>query len=283
MLDHEIVKFYNSVKDPLWPEIHSYADYSLLPNVIKDECDNLHDFNNRKKEICNSDYWINATTEICVYKDLAFVPIAKCAYVYYTTLFNNLGWEKVSLKDVDLKNIKLFGVVMHPLQRRLKGISQWLVFSYQKNQNSNFLTNPWIKSSAPDIDWDQLFIDIQSTYLKNIIRSVFISDVHSMPYSLEFGSLLDKINWIPMDIMSDNDVKLSMMNFFKFQGFNIQLPLDDKRLHISSDNQNKIFNIVKSEFYNNDTNLVNFHKLYSNDLKLYYNLIDTFSLDWQHI
>lgn len=278
MLDHEIVKFYNSIKDPAWPEIHSYADYSLLSNVIKDECNTLHRFQDRKTEICNPNYWINLATDVYVYKNLVFFPIEKCAFVYYTTMFNNLGWEKVPLHTIDIKNNKLFGLVMHPLQRRLKGITQWLVLSYAKNQKT-----PSDTLLHKDVDWDQLFIDIQSKYLRNIIRSVIISDGHSMPYTLQFRNLLDQINWIPMDTLSDNDIKKSMMSFFKLHGHNIQLPLNDQRIHVSSDNQNQIFDIVKNEFYSDDVNLYQFYKIYSNDLKFYYNLIDTFTPDWQHI
>jgi hypothetical protein len=282
MLDSEVVKFYNDVKDKDWPSIESYADYLRLPDLIKDECNELHDFENRKNQICNHDYWLNHTGYVCVYKDLAFVPVQKCAYFYNTTLFTNLGWKKVPLVDVDIQNTKFFGTIVHPLQRRLKGLTQWLIECYSTEDVQLLESNPWILAPMT-IDWEQLKTDLSARYLKKLIQTVAVGDIHSTPYSTMFGSVLDQIHWIPMDQYTDNEVKMIMMNFFKLHGHNIQLPLDDQRLHVSGSEKTDIFNFIENEFHSAPENIYTFYKFYSNDLKFYYNLINNFTPDWQHI
>jgi hypothetical protein len=282
MLDSEVVKFYNNVKDTEWHSIESYADYLRLPPNIKNECATLHKFEDRKNQICDPDHWLHLTTRVCVFEDLAFVPVQKCAYFYNTTIFTNLGWQMVPLSAVDLKKTKFFGSVMHPLQRRLKGLTQWLVECYRTQATVPLESNPWVIAPTP-IDWAQLKYDWKAGYLKNLIQSVGVGDPHSYPYHIQFGNMLSKINWIPMDQYSDNEVKIIMMDFFKLYGHNVQLPLDDQRLHVSSPEQNEIFDFIKTEFYNSPENLYSFYKFYSKDLKFFYNLLDNFNPNWQHL
>jgi hypothetical protein len=284
MIDIEIIKFYNSVKDPLWPDIHSYRDYQLLPAYIKDECNNLHNFQSRKEEICDADYWIKQTLNVCVYKDLAFVPITKCAYTYHTSLFNSMGWKMVRLCDVDVENTKFFGVIMHPIARRLKGIAQWLVTSYNETVPRWSPTNPWVFNDDDiNVNWTQLHNDINTKYFKKLLGNIGLGDNHSLPYSTLFGNLLDKVHWIPMDLFTKTQVHDSLMSFFKLHGHDIQLSADRKPLNVSTDNQLQVYNTVKEIFNNNPQEHYQLYQIYSTDLKFYYNLVDKFTPDWQHI
>ena len=282
MIDIEIVRFYNDVKASSWPDIANYYEYQKLPAHIKNQCDNLHNFQSRKNDICNSDYWRSHLLEVCVYKNLAYVPVAKCACTFYGTMFHNMGWKTVKLIDVDIKNTKFFGLLMHPLERRHKGITEWIVKSYYEHTPQPLGDNHWL-SSPGEINWSQLHTDINTKYFNNLLNSIGFGDIHSIPYYLMFGSLLDKINWIPMDTLSKTETQISLMNFFNLHGHNIQLPLDVVPLHVSEKNQLQVYNIVK-EIFNNDPNAIyQFYILYGNDLKLYYNLLDNFTLDWQNI
>ena len=280
MLDLEIIKYYNNVKDSSWPNIQSYAEYLTLPNFIKQECEKLHEFQRHKQLICDSTHWATITTRVCVYKNLAFVPIAKCAFRYYTTMFTDLGWELVNLNQLDVENTNFVGVVMHPLQRRLKGLTEWIMESYAMHAPVKSLNNPWGYEDM-EIDWAQLKSDIKTKYFKKLVESVNIGDNHSQPYSVLFGNFLNKVNWIPMDVMSSDQVKISMMKFFHSHGHSIQLPLGDRHLGVSSSQKLELFNIVKSTCYNTSQQHLDFHKFYSEDLKFYYHLLDNFSPDWQ--
>ena len=171
---------------------------------------------------------------------------------------------------------------MDPLTRWVKGLTQWLVISYRTGDLVPSPSNPWTDVySTPD--WEQLKFDLKNKYLKNIIGSVSVGDTHSLSYSAMLGPLLDKTHWIPMGRLSDDELKIAMMEFFKLNGHNITLPLNDQRLHKSSDNQLEIFNLIKNEVHKNQFQRCNFYKLYSNDLKFFYNLLDTFTPDWQHL
>jgi len=275
MLDIEIIRFYNSLKDPSWPEIQNYNDYCLLPDYIKEECKDLHQFLDHKKNICDIDYWVeHCNISVYVHKNLAYVPVPKCASTYYSSLFANLGWKKSYIGDLDRAHTKFFSPIMHPLQRRIKVITQWQVLSYRKDA---------LNLNKPTADWDQLNRDLTTPYFKKLIESVLVGDAHSLPYSSMLGSLIDEINWVPMESLSHLEINQSLTKFFKLHGHNIQLPTNDQPLHTSSNNQLQIFNIVKELIYNNPENFYNFYKLYINDLKLYYSTVENFTPDWQHI
>ena len=277
MLDIEIKNFYNDIKDSAWPNIQNYADFLKLPNGIQKECNEIYNFQQRKNEIINVDHWVQLTTEIYVYKDLAYVPVPKCAYSYYTTLFTNLGWKKVNINDVDIQTTKFFGTVMHPMTRWLKGITEWIVESYTIG-NKTIIDSWTIEPGA--VDWKKLEIDLQTDSFKKLISTVNVGDIHSMPYSAMFGNLLNKITWIPMDILTDDEIKISMMNFFKLHKHGISIPLNHKRLHESTPNKLKLFNNIKSQYVSNKNQIYLFYKLYSNDLKFYYTLLDNFNPTW---
>jgi len=282
MLDPHIVKFYNDIRDPQWPDISSYNDYRSLPENIRDEGNNVHDFQKVKSQICDTEHWVQNTVSVFVYKNLAYVPLAKCAYVYHTTLFNNLGWERVLLKDLDIDNTVFFGTIMHPLRRYLKGITQWVTHSYMTKEPQMSTTNPWIYDPIT-VDWTQLFQDISTKYFRQLLTTAIIGDAHSMPYHLTLGKLVNKVNWIPMDVMSDHDVSVSMTNFFQLHNHNIQLPANTNRLHESSTEQKRVFDIIKHEFFSQPDNIYNFYKTNGSDLGLYYNLLDNFTPTWQHL
>lgn len=274
MIDREIVNFYNSVKDPSWPNVENYLDFCRLPAEIKNECDDLHGFQERKSMIENGSYWSSLTLNVCVYKDLAFVPLPKCAYIYYTTLFLDRGWEIRPLHTVNLESTKFFGVMMHPERRWLKGITEWVT--------RLCLSDRLIKSSNPaflpdyyETDWEQLKLLVKTPFVEKLISEIIVSDSHSAPYSVICGELLDKTHWIPMDILTDDEAKIKMMEFFQLHNHDISLPLNHARLHVSTPVKLEIFNHIKSLCFKNQEQLYTFYKLFSNDIKFYNNLVKT--------
>ena len=282
MIDFEIVNLYNNVRDPSWPDISNYREFHQLPAHIKQECYDLHNFQSRKAEICDLNYWTNKTVHVCLYKDLAFVPIGKCAYTFHTTMFTDLGWKKVSLQDVDIENTKFVGVIRHPFERRLKGITEWVTRSYDKNQHDHSTKNPWIQGTV-DTDWDELNKIADTKYFKMLIRNLGVGDLHTDPYHTMFGSFINRVNWIPMDTMSQQDTLLSLIKFLKLHNFDQELPLDQQPLHVSSEKKLRLHNLLTQEFYNHPEKIHRLYRIYAQDLKFYYNLVDKFTQDWQHI
>lgn len=274
MQDPEILEFYKRVRDPSWPNIQSYSDFCKLPTIIKDECNKVHGFELTKSQILNSTHWINSTQDVYTYKNLAYVPIPKCAYVYYTTFFTTLNWEKKPLNSIDIESTKFFGTIMHPMTRWLKGVTEWLTLAYAIGDVIKDTTNPWIVEPF-EVDWNRLNSDLESSAFNRLIGSLLVGDIHSMPYSTMFGDLLNQSYWIPMDTMSDNETKINLMNFFTKNGHNISIPLDDQRLHQSPPEKLEIFNHVKDLCFKDSNQLYSFYKLYSNDLKFYYTLVES--------
>lgn len=280
-MDKEIVNFYNSVKDPSWPDVNNYVDFCRLPAEIKNECNDIHGFQQRKNQIVDHEHWIQQLESACVYKNLAYIPITKCAYTYYTTVLTNLGWEKVPLNEIDMSSTKFFGTMIHPRTRWLKGIVEWLEIAYTSKGSTKPSIRPW---SNPDFwtgptNWEQLKSDLNSTAFQRLLTTLNVGDIHSMPYYVQFGNLLNNSTWIPMDLFADNEVKIKMMNFFKLHGHNISLPFNDQRLHQSPPEKLEIFNIIKTLLDNNQNQnqLYSFYKLYANDLKFYYNLVEQYT------
>jgi hypothetical protein len=271
MLDIDIRIFYDSVKATEWPTIKSVADFYNLPSWIQEECCNIYGFQERLNQIVGINHII---TYGFVYKDLVFLPAPKCAHLYYTAIFTQLGWQKVLLQDIDIKSMKPFGTLLHPFTRFLKGLTQWLIICYS-NDSVASSKNPW--QTDYQTNWNKLFSDLDSPAFKNLIKSVNVGDIHSIPYSAFFGDLINIAHWIPMDAMSDDDVKINMMKFFKLNGHDIDLPLNDKRLHQSSSRQLELFEKIKHELTENSTKNFYFNKLFGPDLNLYYNLLKQYS------
>jgi len=301
MLDIELKKWYDAVKDPSWPEIKNYIDFYKLPAQIKEECHIMHGFRQRRDQIEDCDYWQKITCNVYQHQNLVFVPITKCACTYYIHLFDTMGWKKKNISDIDVNSVVMFGLVKHPFTRWVKGIVELLTMSYYTmpvgwDNDSNLPSNvtdaqTYYRASVGDayqINWQQFSIDIQKDSIKKFLNNVVIGDNHTMPYSAMFGSLINRINWIPMDLLNnDNDIKISIMNLFKKYNHNIDLPLNVPRAWASSADKLKIENIVKDALESSETattgRLLNLYKIYATDLKFYHNLIDNFDPQWSLI
>ena len=265
--------FYNNVKDESWPIINTYDDFLKLPQDIQSECFYNHQLNQRLNEIESPDYWRNTLTKVYRYKNLAYLPVAKCGSSYYINLFHRqLNWESCNFSELDPGTI-CFGLFMDPIQRYLKGITEWVW--------NNFL---------PAVNYDI------SKVPESILRTIIIGDVHSLPYTTTLGTILDKVNCIPISGRSDSDIKKILTNLFRTQNHNIDLPVNDKKIHVSSELKIKLYNLIKENFDAypvGDTDRCNslefcgraeyLHILLSSDLKFYRDLVAKFDPNWKKI
>jgi hypothetical protein len=282
-MDNLIKNFYDNVKDPLWPTIQSYIDFVKLPKSIKDECYNVHNFQEVRNQIENGSYWAQLHVDVFQHQDLVYIPVAKCASTYYRQLFKDvLGWKTVKLNAVDFDSVTAFGLVMHPLTRWVKGMTEWVTSPYYPADDD------WRDRTKPhskvQVDYDQFSADLQRSSTQHMLRSVTLTDRHTLPYSVTFNKNLHRINWLPMDYFSsDNEIKISLMKFFKAAGHNITLPLDSNRSWDSSEEKLQILNVVSKEFASNPVRQDHLYSLYSEDLKFFHSLLDKFDPDWQQL
>lgn len=278
MFDSEFKKYYQSAKDPSWPNVDDYKDFVMLDPRIKNECVAIRGLEKRINEIGQNNYWSSMCGySVCLSGNLAFVPVQKCAYKYYTKKFTEQGWKKVNIKDIDTASTHFFGFMMHPLKRYMKGIAQMLVMSFART--TKFVsTDPW--NSISDIDWINFEKALDSPYLHNLLNKISVGDEHAMPYYMLLGNLQDKVHWIPMDILSDNEMKLHAMSFCKLHGQDIALELNGQRIHESPPLQLKAYEIIKTIFLSSSEaqshQYYTFYKIFGPDLKFYYELLLNF-------
>ena len=93
----------------------------------------------------------------------------------YTSLLSDHGWQEKNLfrKDLDLKNMVLWGHISDPEARHTKGLSQYLY-------------------NNPDINY------LDPNVAKLLVSAVF--DEHTYSISMMLGNIFDlPIHWIPLD------------------------------------------------------------------------------------
>jgi len=268
MTDIFLKDFYNNVRDDSWPTIKNYNNFLKLPSYIQEECKNQHNMNYRINEIESSDYWRNGIAKVYRYKNLAYFPVAKCASTYYIDLFHKqLEWEECFFSDLEPDTV-CFGLFHEPMYRYLKGIAEWAWCQIMPHYNYDL-------SKVP----------------ASILKTIIIGDCHSLPYTLSFGTMLDKINCIPLTGYSDTQIKQYLNNLFQSQKHNIILPPHSTKTHESGELKLKLYNLVEESFENSiKGDITEFigrpeftYILLSADLKFYRNLIHSFDPQWQQI
>lgn len=261
MSDVEFQRFWQSIKRAEWPDVDTYGDFRKLSADIQQEANDRHPIQNMLDIISDPEKWAVHLIAGWKYQDLVYVPVFKCAHTYYSTVFTDMGWQEINIQDIDVDQHKLFGLLMHPLDRWLKGITQWIWMSYKFNSG-----------------WDKLQDQLQTPDFQAMIHSVLIGDHHTLPYNLHLGSLLDKIHWIPMEMFDDNGIKLQLMEFFARNGHpEIQLKLNDDRLNQSNPYKLQILDCVKSHYLSNRNRQLFLYSIYAKDLDFYHKLVDKFS------
>ena len=166
MSDVFLQEAYNQIKDSAWPDIETYYDFIKLPNGIKSECYRLHDFQSVVNRSEDAEYWRKYSLSGFKFDNLVYVPVSKCASTYYGTLFENLGWKKLPLYNVDFNSVSAFGIIMDPITRYLKGITEWI------------WTADLLPSYVGDLENQDLFNRITSKLL--------FPDYHTLPYTIVY-------------------------------------------------------------------------------------------------
>lgn len=250
-MNGQLAKYYNDIKDPQWPpNIETYGAFLNLPVDIQKECEQHHNLAGRMSEIEDTNYWRNQVLQVWVKDNLGYVPLPKCANTYYSQQFLDLGWKKVNIGTVSDKII-LFGLVQDPSIRWLKGVVEF------------FSSTIGIESVS-----DQL--------LEKMFEFIAMPDIHSTFYHLMLGDYLYRINWIPMDILDDQEIKNCLQTFCRKNGQCIRF-FDYPRINESTQTEKFFYQRIKelhrSSFEKNKSYIASFQMLIAPDLKFYRNLI----------
>lgn len=259
MSDYFFKHFYDSVKDPAWPEINNYSEFSKLPQSILEECRRVHNLHIRLEQLEDKAYWVEKSglNLVYIHDNVAYLPIPKCASVSYTSFFHDyLGWQPKQLTEIDCTRIQVFALIINPLSRRLKGVVQTLNQSYKNNLDEV------LKALK-----DQSFLDF--------ISRVMIVDNHTTPYSLFFEPWFDLVHWIPMDLLSCQEVNTEIMTFL--QKHHVQLDLSEvPRLNESNDKKKNIYKIIQQKFLTTEPP-AELGIMFAKDMKFYNRLVERYA------
>jgi hypothetical protein len=146
-------------------------------------------------------------------QNLVFVSLLKCASTYYGEVFVNNGWQPIAYNTIDWIDDHVFGFIMNPNDRYLKGLAE----------DVSDTNTCWNLENLP------LFVDsIVFTY-------------HSLPINNYLSKHIEEIDWIPLDASQELVLKL-------LQKYNLTLHFDNTTdKHQSSADKIKIYNLLKSK------------------------------------
>ena len=209
----------------------------------------------RLQQLEDKQYWISHSDldRAYTYQNTAFLPIPKCASSAYIDLFHGqLEWQPVRLSSIDFNRVKVFSLIIHPLTRRLKGVVETLCRSFQYDFDSvlRALTDPGV--------------------LDFVVRTIIV-DHHSTPYSLVFEPWFDKINWMPMDLLSQDELQHEITKFLRDNHVEINLPKPNK-LNVSNASKNQIYEIIKTKTLSTEPP-AELGIMFAKDLQLYHSLV----------
>lgn len=258
-----VYEFWRDVADPSWPKVVFWSDFVQVNDKLKEEVYLQHDFSKRLLELDNRDLWRCknlATFELYKKDHFVFINVPKCGSRHYRQFFlDRLEWDFFVPESIkDLEQYTLFGLMMDPHRRYLKGVTEWLWTLHVRH--------------GIDLDWKKI--------------DLLIPDGHSLPLSMILDTLMMRIAWIPFEILSDQEVKQSMNNLFQKKGSTLSIPISHPPVHVSSSAKKTLYDQLELYFYNHDiqqTPITMIHQLLISDFQFYRELTKNFTPDWQHL
>lgn len=159
--------------------------------------------------------YLNEFIETYRHDQLVYLRTLKCASTFYSSLFKSNYWQKQKISDIDWNHDHVFSFIMDPMERRLKGLAEFLSM-YPTHRALLEITEIWPKISY--------------------------FDYHSMPYSVSYKDYCGQIDWIPIDhpeFKSQDLVKILLRD----NGVKFDWAVSDP--HQSSDHKQQIYNKIK--------------------------------------
>lgn len=184
---------------------------------------------------------------------LVFIPILKTASIFYSSLFEKNNFQQVSGNDIDWTSDDVYGFLMNPVQRYLKGLTE-----------------------------DANMVHVYGTNLKKIIFEILnykqlhlcLLTVHSLPLSLQLGEYIYKIKWLPIDNQFF-DPNTFIDNLCKINNIEINWSNHNSKIHTSDRQSIELFEQLKQAWSDGNSH---FWQVYGEDLDLYASVISMLPL-----
>jgi len=178
---------------------------------------------------------------------LVYIPVLKNASSYYDWVFSQANWTEIQYKDIHPDEDYLFGFISEPMTRYVKGVVQDMISHGSENILCNMLgVKFW--EFAP------------------------ILGIHSVPMTVIYPELYNKINWIPLDHRKINakEVLQDILNTHGEQS--VQLP--QERMNSAAPWQKRLYDDIGPKFYGAGHTW--FKILYPDEYPLYQKSIDQY-------
>jgi len=105
---------------------------------------------------------------------LVYLRTLKCASTFFFYNFQSWGWQPINFYDIDWANDHVFSYIMEPIERRHKGIAEWISMQGHREQ--------FYRDAA----------------YRQIIALTPALDMHSVAMTNIYGQFVNMIDWIPM-------------------------------------------------------------------------------------
>lgn len=233
MSDYFFKNFYDNVKDSSWPKVTNFTEFLTLPKHIQDECWQVHHLDIYLQQRQNIDYWTKhcSGNQVYSHNNVAYLPILKCATRYYIDFFHfRHRWSEQCLADINIEQTAVFALIINPMTRRLKGLVETLGRSYGH-------------------DYRKLLSALKDPSFLDFVSRVMITDPHTTPLSMVLEPWFDKVFWIPIDCLSDQQIKKQILYFLDEHGVEIDIP-DTPRKNASGTEKLEVFAIIQEYFLN---------------------------------
>lgn len=192
------------------------------------------------------------TTAACTCGPLVYVRTLKCASsFFYNNLVETYRWDEINYKDINWGEQHVFGHLLDPLERRHKGILEFLIM----RNSLDLLENP---------------------VFQNLIKDVHSLDEHSYSYHSYYGRMAYLIDWIPLNRPHHEITALTEKLLWKFGIRNFSW--DQEHARPASDEMRYYLNILK-EIWPKDRYQIQLgtQEFLSRDKKLYDQVVGKFN------
>jgi hypothetical protein len=200
--------------------------------------------------------WLNAVNQIWRQDNLVYVNHPKCASWYFFGTFQRNQWQSGTFEDIRWGQDQVFGFIMDPVTKYLKGITQDF-WDWYPDRSEEMLSHLgiWIKHQA-FVGW------------------------HNMPLSMRLHKYMYQVHWFPLDLPDIKAMDL-VQGFLQHHGQSVTFEGGDT--HVSNPAQIEIYNRVKEKF--GDLSATT-KQLLAKDIDLYKQVcacIDARGQDWKEI
>lgn len=190
--------------------------------------------------------------QACTCGPLTYIRSYRCAStLFYRSFVDNHRWKEIEYNEIDWRSSRVFSHIRHPLEKRFKSISHWLLSS---NNAKRYLND---------------------SEFQKVIDLGFGFDNHTSSYFDLFGLRCNNIDWIPISGKSHEQVLAETTRYLNLNGillvnYSTEFNEGSKELH-------DLEKSVKHNFEKfEEVESYSLLKYLYNDFELYENIIDRF-------